>query len=84
MNCPTCNANSKVIDSRGRTVGGEPQSYRRRKCTKGHRFSTIELVTLERAGGVKVVVDSVAEHLARVRVELDNVAGLMTDLGKMT
>lgn len=39
MNCPICNAQSYVIDTR------ETENYRRRRyqCNNGHRFNTAEV-----------------------------------------
>lgn len=36
MKCPTCNADSRVLSTRG--------EMRRRECFNGHRFSTIEIM----------------------------------------
>lgn len=41
MTCPTCQAPTRVIDSRAGIPG---QTRRRHECRKGHRFSTIETV----------------------------------------
>ena len=40
MNCPTCGAESKVTDSR---PGAYDTIRRRRVCSLGHRFFTVEM-----------------------------------------
>lgn len=40
MNCPECNAESAVIDSRKR----DNLTQRRRQCVAGHRFTTLEFI----------------------------------------
>ena len=42
MTCPTCQSQTRVLDSRSRN--GEV--WRRRCCKKGHKFSTLERVEL--------------------------------------
>ena len=41
MTCPTCNSQTRVIDSR---AGNPGQTRRRHECKNRHRFSTIEMV----------------------------------------
>ena len=38
MNCPTCNAQARALETRTR---GDGSKYRRYMCANGHRFSTI-------------------------------------------
>lgn len=40
MTCPTCQKQTRVLDSRFR----DGEVYRRRRCKNGHRFSTLERV----------------------------------------
>jgi hypothetical protein len=43
--CPECRGNvSRVIDSRPQEVGALSAIMRRRTCSRGHRFTTLEIV----------------------------------------
>ena len=45
MQCPKCKGKTQVFDSRPAELG----IHRRRKCAKGHRFSTMEMVVEPKA-----------------------------------
>lgn len=44
MKCPRCGSASAVLDTRSQGEYGPPGYYRRRECTEGHRFVTVERV----------------------------------------
>lgn len=72
--CPRCKANSSVIDSRVFSDGGLIR--RRRRCLKGHRFSTMEVcleALPEKAEEISYLVQHAAHRLmaAKLRAMAD-------------
>lgn len=51
MKCPFCDAWSAVRETR--------DARRRRECANGHRFSTVEVVTLDERKRAKAIADAV-------------------------
>jgi transcriptional regulator NrdR family protein len=57
IRCPECGKNTRVLEIRSAVTN---KSYRKRQCTSGHTFVTVESIT---TGGVK-------KNLAEQRVAL--------------
>lgn len=78
MKCPTCNADSRVLSTRG--------EMRRRECFNEHRFSTIEIVhdsdadKQARRREHLAVMEEVRRHAEKEKTEIREAEGTLQEI----
>jgi transcriptional regulator NrdR family protein len=81
MQCPRCNGDTDVKDSRPGTHYGSPTVHRRRQCREcGHRVSTAEMIVglgnvQQKLAGAITAMDTAMEAMRKARASLAEVTG---------